>query len=40
MMDYILNIITWALITAGFLVLVGIFGLCLFVIVEKMNDQR
>lgn len=38
MIDLILNIITWCLIVAGFLLFVGLISLCIFMVVEKMND--
>jgi len=39
-MDIFLNILTWSLITAGFLLFVGLIGLCIFMVVEKMNDRH
>jgi hypothetical protein len=38
MFDVIYNIITWALITAGFLLIAGLVGLCFFLIMEKINE--
>jgi preprotein translocase subunit Sss1 len=38
MIDVLLNIITWTLITAGVFLIMGLVGLCFFLILEKMND--
>jgi hypothetical protein len=38
MIDVLLNIITWTLITAGVFLIMGLVGLCLFMVVEKIND--
>jgi hypothetical protein len=38
MMDLLLNILTWVLIMAGFLLFAGLVGLCFFITLEKMND--
>jgi hypothetical protein len=38
MFDFVMNIVTWVLIMAGFLLFVGLIGLSLFMVVEKMND--
>jgi hypothetical protein len=39
MIDTILNILTWSLITAGFMLIAMLFGLAFFFIMEKMDDR-
>ena len=39
MIDTILNIITWSLITAGAMLFAIVIGLIFFVVVEKLSER-
>ena len=39
-MNTFLNILTWSLITAGFMFIAIIIGLAFFALVELLNDRR
>jgi len=38
-MNEILNIITWALVTAGFMFIAIVIGLAFFALLEILNDK-
>jgi len=39
MIDMVLNIITWSLITAGFMLIAIIIGFIFFFVVEKLSER-